>query len=243
MIKQQILLYIYEIQYNIYVHLIQQINNTTPISFVIIFTGGLLTSLSPCMASSIPLIISYVDVREQLRITPFILLLGIATSILGLGIFAIIVENNAINQLHYLSYVLTLLLIIIGLDVLEIISINLPLLKLPWKKIKVINDLSLTYIFGISIGLNISPCSTPILTILILWITNTKNIITGISFLILYVIGYISPIILCLISMSYFNKLQIIYKLWSSLSPLTRGFLISTGIFYLCNNIISIIKL
>lgn len=244
MIRQQIPLYIYEVQCNVYIHLIQHINNTTFISFVLIFIGGLLTSLSPCMASSIPLIISYVDTRQKLKITPIILVLGITTSMLGIGIVAIIIKDNILTQLHFLSYMFILLLVIIGLDVLEIISINVSSLKSPWHKIKRINNLGLTYIFGMSIGLNISPCSTPILTILILWITSTKNIITGISFLILYTIGYISPIILCLISISYFNKLKIMSRLWYSFSfgPLTGGFLISTGIFYLCNSIISIIK-
>jgi cytochrome c-type biogenesis protein len=237
----QITLYIYEIQHDINIYFIQQINNITFLSFLTIFTGGLLTSLSPCMASSIPLIISYVNTQKQFKSTKWILILGILTSMFTIGIIAIIIKNNLLIRLHYLSFIITLLFIVIGLDLLKIISIDLSMFKLLSPKLKAINNLYLTYILGIGIGLNISPCSTPILAILIIWITNTKNIITGISLLLLYIIGYLTPIVGCLISIPYFNKIRITDKLWYSLELITGALLISTGTFSLCNSIISII--
>nr|QHO64047.1 thiol:disulfide interchange protein [Lympha mucosa] len=241
MFIQQLPLYIYEIQHNINIYLIQQINSITFFSFLTIFIGGLLTSLSPCMATSIPIIISYVNTQKQFKNTKWILLLGILTSMLAIGIIAIIIKKNILNQLHYLSFGATLLFIIIGLDLLKIVSIDLSIFKLFSPELKTINNLKLTYMLGISIGLNISPCSTPILAILIIWITNTKNIITGISLLLIYIIGYLSPIIGCLISIRHFNQIKITYKIWYSLELITGALLISTGTFALCNSIISLV--
>nr|UEQ12184.1 cytochrome c biogenesis protein transmembrane region [Batrachospermum sp.] len=241
MFMPQTTLYIYEIQHNVNIYFIQQINNITFLSFLTIFTGGLLTSLSPCMASSIPLIISYVNTQKQFKSTKLILILGILTSMFTIGIIAIIIKNNLLIKLHYLSFIVTLLFIVIGLNLLKIISIDLSIFKLFSTNLKAINNLYLTYILGIGIGLNISPCSTPILAVLIIWITNTKNMITGISLLLLYIIGYLTPIIACLISIPHFNKIKITDKVWYSLELITGALLISTGTFSLCNNIISIL--
>jgi cytochrome c-type biogenesis protein len=230
-----VMFYFYEKQHEIHLVLLEQINHMTIYSCLLLLISGVFTSISPCMTSCIPIIVSYIPKKQQTQYTNIIFISGIITSILAIGISLILIKRNTIfHANHNISFITPCLYLIIGLSILEIIKINFPVETTLFNNISQYNNLFVIYIFGISIGINISPCSTPILTSLIIWITNTKHLLVGIGFLGIYTLGYLSPIILYLISLPYFNKIKISYENWELFPVLTGGLLITTSTFSLC---------
>jgi len=232
---KQLTFYIYEIQQQTNLIMIKQLNHITLFSFITLFTGGILTSFSPCMISCIPLIIPYLPIKKQ-RYNSIVFLLGIITSILGIGLSLILIKTNIIEKFNNISLIIKALYLIMGLNILEIVSINFSQELFHRNNVPFDNNLILTYIFGLSIGLSISPCNTPILVSLIIWITNTKHIFMGISFLCIYTLGYLSPIIGYIIFMHYFKTINSLNnRIWLSLKHLTGAILISISTCSLCN--------
>nr|YP_009297827.1 cytochrome c biogenesis protein transmembrane region [Kumanoa americana]AOM67561.1 cytochrome c biogenesis protein transmembrane region [Kumanoa americana] len=231
---KQLVFTIYEMQHQLNMSLIKEINHVNLFSFIFLLTGGMLNSFSPCMVSSFPIIASYLPSQKNNIQINLSFIFGIITSILAIGISIILINIHSINKLNNIKLFSSILYFIIGLNILEIFSMHLPINLMT--KIQSINkkNLFFTYIFGISIGFNISPCNTPILTSLILWITHTKNILVSVIFLGIYTLGYLSPILLYLVSIRYFSKVQIPKFIWEFIFPFTGGLLITTSVFSLC---------
>nr|UEQ11991.1 cytochrome c biogenesis protein transmembrane region [Kumanoa mahlacensis] len=231
---KQFVFTIYEMQHQINSSLIKEMNHINFFGFMLVFTGGILNSLSPCMFSSIPLIISYLPTQKNNIYINFSFLFGIITSILTIGISIILIKVHSIDKLNNIKLLSSVLYFIIGLNILEILSLDLPVHLIGKIQPTDKKHLIFTYIFGISIGFNISSCNTPILTSLVLWITHTKNILLGISFLGIYTLGYLSPILLYIISIRYFEKVQVPKLIWESIFPFTGGLLIIISVFSFC---------
>ncbi|QYO64488.1 cytochrome c biogenesis CcdA family protein [Leptolyngbya sp. 7M] len=80
-----------------------QLTHLTPLSVGIIFGAGLLTSLTPCMISMLPITIGYIGgyeakTRWQAAIQSTWFALGLATTLAGLGIIAAIVGKVYVGK-------------------------------------------------------------------------------------------------------------------------------------------------
>jgi cytochrome c-type biogenesis protein len=201
-------LYIYNLQQNINSLLLEQINNVTVLSFFILFIGGILTSFSPCMLSCILLSITYINQKKQKSVHGLFFLFGILTSILVIGISGILARKSYLILLEKLPIIIPLFTILLGLNLLKLIELNFFVFqKFNPQRIHVFSVIR-TYCFGLSIGLNISACTTPILMTLVAWISVTKQITVGMFFLGIYTLGYILPIFLSILSINYVQPIQ-----------------------------------
>lgn len=167
----------------------------------IILFGGMLNSLNPCSISIIPVIIyslqDTVIYKKYLKWGMFTL--GVYTSFL---LFFIV--HLQINT--YLSTILTIqslftitLFIVLGLMNLEILPIILN-----FNPINLVTDiskeqyLSIAYFLGLSLGISISACTTPILFSFLTWLNSQNNIYKEIYSGAIYTLGYTSPFLLML---------------------------------------------
>ncbi|MGL5032989.1 MAG: cytochrome c biogenesis CcdA family protein, partial [Microcystaceae cyanobacterium] len=72
---------------------LSQLNHLSLLSITVIFLAGLLTSLTPCMLSMLPLTVAYIGNSQSItKINAFLqslwFALGLATTLAGLGILA-----------------------------------------------------------------------------------------------------------------------------------------------------------
>jgi cytochrome c-type biogenesis protein len=107
-----------------------QLNHLNALSLGIIFLAGLLTSLTPCMLSMLPLTIAYIggkaeSGRWQSLWQSLWFALGLATTLAGLGILAASI-GKVYGQIGLgLPLLVSAIAIIMGLNQLELISLRL----------------------------------------------------------------------------------------------------------------------
>ncbi len=109
-------------------------NQLTHLSFVsigVIFIAGLLTSLTPCMLSMLPITIGYIGGYEaksrlQAAAQSTWFALGLATTLAGLGIIAATV-GKVYGQIGIgLPIIISILAILMGLNLLEALPLQFP---------------------------------------------------------------------------------------------------------------------
>jgi len=170
------------------------------LTFGVICLAGLLTSLTPCMLSMLPLTIAYIGGYEnkgklQSAIQSAWFSLGLATTLAAMGIVA-----AALGQVYGqigigLPIIVSLIAIIMGLNLLEVINLQFPSLgATSWIKDDFPPAIR-SYLLGLTFGLIASPCSTPVLATLLAWVASTGAIGTGAMLLLAYTVGYVSPLI------------------------------------------------
>ncbi len=219
-----------------------QLDHLSLVSLGIIFLAGLITSLTPCMLSMLPITIGYIGGYESQGKARAIaqsswFALGLATTLALLGIIATTI-GKVYGQIGIgLPVIVSLIAIIMGLNLLEIIPLRFPSLGVTdW----ITEDLPAgirSYLLGLTFGLVASPCSTPVLATLLAWVASTQDLLVGAGLLLAYAIGYVSPLI---IAGSFTASLKKILELrrWSGwINPVSGILLLSFGILSLASRI------
>jgi len=223
-----------------------QLSHLSPVSIGIIFLAGLLTSLTPCMLSMLPITIGYIggyeaNNRMQAAIQSAWFACGLATTLAALGIVAASV-GKVYGQIGVgLPVLVSAIAIIMGLNLLEILPLQLPNLgATDWIK----DDFppaARSYLLGLTFGLVASPCSTPVLASLLAWVASQQNLLLGAALLIAYTVGYVAPLILAGTFTASIKKLLELRR-WSSwITPASGALLVGFGIFSLLSRLPSTI--
>lgn len=222
----------------------EQLLHLTPASVGIIFLAGLLTSLTPCMLSMLPLTIGYIggyetQTRLQAAVQSTWFALGLATTLAGLGILAAVV-GKIYGQIGLgLPIVVSAIAILMGLNLLEALPLRLPSFGgLEW----ISKDLPpgvRSYLIGLTFGLVASPCSTPVLASILAWISATKDPVLGSVLLLSYTVGYAAPLVLAGTFTASIKKLLELRR-WSGwITPASGALLVGFGVFSLLTRVVS----
>jgi cytochrome c-type biogenesis protein len=215
-----------------------QLTHLTFVSVGVIFLTGLLTSLTPCMLSMLPITIGYIggyETKNRLEAAAQSawFSLGLATTLAALGIAAATL-GKVYGQVGIgLPILVSAIAILMGLNLLEALPIQLPSFDgMQW----ISQDLPKSvrsYLLGLTFGLVASPCSTPVLATLLAWVSTSQDLILGGVLLLAYAAGYVSPLILAGTFTASIKKLLELRK-WSSwISPVSGALLVGFGVFSL----------
>ncbi|NEO27790.1 MAG: cytochrome c biogenesis protein CcdA [Kamptonema sp. SIO4C4] len=216
----------------------EQLSHLGWVSIGIIFLAGLLTSLTPCMLSMLPITVGYIGGYEnqgrwQGTIQSAWFSVGLATTLAGLGIVAATV-GKVYGQIGVgLPIVVSAIAIIMGLNLLEIVPLRFPNLGgSDWIQQDLPKGLR-SYLLGLTFGLVASPCSTPVLATLLAWVGSTQDISLGAVLLLAYTLGYVTPLILAGTFTSSLKKILELRR-WSGwINPVSGALLLGFGVFSL----------
>ncbi|MDO8662191.1 MAG: cytochrome c biogenesis protein CcdA [Candidatus Omnitrophota bacterium] len=165
----------------------------SPLDYIFAFSGGVLISLTPCVYPLIPVTVFYISAKSaNSKIRGFILSLifvtglAITYAILGLiasvgGIFFGRISSHPITQIA-----VGVIIVLFGLSML------LDLFNFSWQGPKVDTRRKgyfSTLLLGLSAGLVASPCLTPALASILAYLATKKNILYGMSLLIVFAYG------------------------------------------------------
>jgi cytochrome c-type biogenesis protein len=215
-----------------------QLTHLSVVSVGIIFLAGLLTSLTPCMLSMLPITIGYIGgyeakSRVQAAAQSTWFALGLATTLAALGIVAA-VAGRIYGQVGIgLPIVVSIIAILMGLNLLEALPLQLP----NWGGMDWISkDLPegvRSYLIGLTFGLVASPCSTPVLATILAWVSATQDPILGGILLLSYTAGYVAPLILAGTFTASIKKILELRR-WSGwITPASGALLVGFGVFSL----------
>jgi len=173
-------------------HLSQSLNGNPALAYLGVFLGGILSSSSPCVLATIPLVIGYVggysggDRRKALVYSlTFILGLSITFTILGTiasfigGLFGVI------GRTWY--FIVGGVAIAIGLHLLGLYDWNLPTSVHFQPRQRGILG---AFLLGLIFGIVSSPCATPILVLILTFVASKGEILYGTSLLFVYAIAH-----------------------------------------------------
>ena len=219
-----------------------QLDRLSIVSIGVIFLAGLVTSLTPCMLSMLPITVGYIggyesEGRLQAAIQSSWFALGLATTLAILGIVATTI-GKVYGQIGVgLPIVVSLVAIAMGLNLLEIVSFRFPSLgATDWISDDLPRGLR-SYLIGLTFGLIASPCSTPVLATLLTWVATTQNLVLGAGLLIAYAIGYVMPLVIAGTFTASIKKILELRR-WSSwINPISGGLLLAFGIFSLLSRL------
>ncbi len=215
-----------------------QITHLTFVSVGVIFLAGLLTSLTPCMLSMLPITIGYIggyETKNRLEAAAQSawFSLGLATTLAALGIAAATL-GKVYGQVGIgLPILVSAIAILMGLNLLEALPIQLPSFDgMQWISQDLPKGIR-SYLLGLTFGLVASPCSTPVLATLLAWVSTSQDLILGGVLLLAYAAGYVSPLILAGTFTASIKKLLELRK-WSSwITPVSGALLVGFGVFTL----------
>ena len=214
----------------------QTIASKSLIIILIIFAGGIITSLSPCILSMLPVMIGYIagygdnstKTKGFALSTTFVLGMSTTFAILGLVAASLGIVFGQISSVWY--YILATVAIIMGLNLLGVISFNIPGIK---KMPVVLTGYLGAYVMGLFFGLAASPCATPVLAVIMTYVALEGELVFGALLLFIYGIGHGLPLILAGTFTVLLKKLPKLERYTQYINYFSGGILILLGLYLL----------
>lgn len=155
------------------------------------FLAGIVSSFSPCVLSSIPLIVGYVggyagkDKKLAYRYS-LIFCLGIIMTFVLLGIASALLGKLFTGAGRWWYIVLGAIMLLVGLQLMGVIELGNNSCRVPNRR----KGIAGAFFLGILGGILSSPCSTPILAAILAFVASKGNILLGVIMLFLYSLGH-----------------------------------------------------
>ena len=209
------------------------LNNPNPLTILLVFVGGLLTSLGPCSLSLLPITVAYLagfkNKQNPLQRT-ISFCSGIVISLVILGSLSGFLGKIYGQLPGFFSIFIGLLAIIMGLNLLGLLKISLPSGPDPdiWKN-QVPTALA-PISAGLAFGLASSPCTTPVLAVLLAWVAKQGNSLSGIILLGSFAIGQIVPLFVAGTFAASIPKLLSFRPIGKWIPPISGVILLTVGL-------------
>lgn len=196
---------------NIWLTQIAEVINTNSwLAPLLALLAGVLTSVTPCALSSIPLIVGYVggtgerNTRKAFAYSA-VFSVGTAVTFVALGIIATS-AGKLMGTSSFLWYlILGILMVLMALQTWEIFNF-IPSVNLISKSKK--KGFVGAFLAGILGGIFSSPCSTPVLIALLAIVAGEGNLIWGILLMLLYSIGHSALVMVAGTSVGFVQKIN-----------------------------------
>lgn len=219
-----------------------QLTHLTPVSGAVLYGAGLLTSLSPCALSLVPLTMAYLTddgtdpARDQrtLLFRAATFTVGLATSLSVLGLSATLAGKlfgsagaGALGAA--LPLTASAVAIVMGLNLLDLVSLRLPSFDAALQLERFPPSLQ-AFLLGATSALIASPCSTPVLASILGFVAASGEPYLGAGLLFSYSLGYSTPLLLAgLLSGTVTSFIAKRGDGFSWVTPATGALLISYG--------------
>ena len=201
------------------------------------FIAGVLTSVTPCALSSVPLVIGYVggtsnqNTKRAFRLS-LTFAAGMAVTFTVLGTAASLLGKLMGTSSKWWYIALGILMILMALQTWEIYNF-IPATYLTSKNTK--KGYLGALITGILGGIFSSPCATPVLIVLLGIVARSGNIVWGVFLLLLYSIGHSILVIIAGSSVGFVKKITADnkYGVFSKVLKIVMGLAILAIAFYM----------
>ncbi|NWF93098.1 MAG: sulfite exporter TauE/SafE family protein [Syntrophaceae bacterium] len=183
---------------NFFNHLSHSLSENPFLAYLGVFVGGILSSSSPCVLATIPLVIGYVGGysegnRRKAVLYSLVFIIGLSFTFTVLGAIASLFGGlfGMISRTWY--FIIGGVAIAIGLHLIGLFSLNIPNpVNLQAKGRGIIG----AFLLGALFGIVSSPCATPVLALILAFVASKGEIVYGTSLLFTYALGHCALIFL-----------------------------------------------
>jgi cytochrome c-type biogenesis protein len=186
------------------------ISNNVWLALIMSLVAGVVSSFSPCVLSSLPLIVGYIenygngDRKSALKYS-IVFSLGVAFTFTAIGAVTAAVGSFLTGAGKWWYMVLSAIMLLSGLQLLGVINIgNKKNTCGPTGKIRGITG---AFFLGILGGALSSPCATPVMAAILTFVASKGNILLGVLMLLLYSVGHSTLIVLSGVSVGFVESL------------------------------------
>ncbi len=183
------------------------LSNRPALALPLVFAGGVLTSLTPCIYPMIPITAAIVgggSVGDRAPLTvdrgprwrPFFLtmmyVVGLAAVYATLGLVAGMTGTlfGAVSTNPWLYFAMANLLLLAALAMLDVIPVRLPAgLAQRAATAGTAGRASGAFVMGAMSGLVAAPCGAPVMAAVLTWVTTTKSAALGFLYLFVFSLG------------------------------------------------------
>ncbi len=210
---------------------------TSILGYLLVFFGGIVTSLGPCNVAMIPLIIGFIGgsiniPRRKAFSISLMFSIGMALTFMIFGIIASVIGGLLGGSTRLWYYIVAVVCFAIGLQMLGIYHLNSPSWFSKLREKLQVKGLFGALLLGLTSGLVASQCATPVLAAILTFVlAKQESYVYGAVLLFVYALGRGVPIVL---AGTFAATLKSIRKLgkWSNLIEKVSGAIILLVGFY-----------
>ena len=204
-----------------------------PLTLALVFGGGALTSLGPCSLSLLPVTLAYLagfDDGQPAWQRSLAFCGGIVGALVVLGSISGLLGRIYGQVPALIPTLVAILAVAMGLNLLGVLRIPLPSGPDPeqWRQ-KVPAPLA-PVAAGLAFGLAASPCTTPVLAVLLGWIAQSGRPLAGVALLSSFGIGQVLPLLLAGTFAAAIPKLLALRGISRWVPPASGVVLLTTGL-------------
>jgi cytochrome c-type biogenesis protein len=225
-----------------------------PLTLGLVFSGGLLTSLGPCSLSLLPVTLAYlagfgVERSTVSPVAPTTLagpapgaLLpslpwqrslsfagGIVLSLVLLGLASGLLGRLYGSLPSQIPLVVALVAVLMGLNLLGLLRLPLPAGPDPERWRRRVPSALAPLAAGLAFGLAATPCTTPVLAVLLTWMAQEGRPLTGMALLTAFGAGQVLPLLLAGTAAASLPTLLGLRRLGQWIPPISGVVLLTTG--------------
>lgn len=201
--------------------------------------GGVLTASNPCVLAMIPLMMAFIGAYRETSGPKrafgfsFLFVLGLTITFTVLGLIASLMGRLMGDVGRFWPYIVAGVCLIMGLQLVGFWKWEIPWLRVrhPQK-----SGAMGAFLLGLLFGVLSTPCATPILAVLLVYIASKGNLTYGGFLLFLYALGHCALILVAGTSMGWAKRFIEARGMHSGFSYLRRGsgvLIILIGLFFI----------
>jgi cytochrome c-type biogenesis protein len=203
------------------------------LTLLLVFAGGLLTSLGPCSLSLLPITLAYLAGFDDQKERPWQRSLsfcgGIVASLVLLGL-----ASGALGRIYgqvpgLVPTLVAVLAVFMGLNLLGLLPLQLPSGPDPEQWRQRVPKALAPLAAGLAFGLAASPCTTPVLAVLLAWIAQAGDPLAGVVLLTAFAAGQVMPLLLAGTAAAWVPRLLALRALGQWVPPISGVVLLATG--------------
>lgn len=219
----------------------QSLAQPGPLTLALVFSGGLLTSLGPCSLSLLPVTLAYLagfgasseQPAPAAAPLPWQRSLGFAGGI----VMALVLLGGAsalLGRLYgslptQIPLLVALLAVLMGLNLLGLLRLPLPVGPDPERWRQRVPAALAPLAAGLAFGLASTPCTTPVLAVLLAWMAQNGRPLVGMLLLTSFGAGQVLPLLLVGTAAASLPSLLGLRRIGQWIPPISGVVLLTTG--------------
>ena len=207
------------------------------LSVALVFAGGLLTSLGPCSLSLLPVTLAYLagfeGAEPEQAGRPWRRSLSFCAGIVG-ALVLLGLASGSLGRIYgqvpgLVPTLVALLAVLMGLNLLGLLPLRLPSGPDPEQWRRRVPAAAAPLAAGLAFGLAASPCTTPVLAVLLAWIAQAGTPLTGAVLLTAFAAGQVVPLLLAGTAAAWVPRLLALRALGQWVPPISGAVLLVSG--------------